>query len=227
MNSDLDLLNRFNEDTGNQATIYTRKYHYDCDGEFSVHFYQMSSGLEHSTGECRLKYLGSFNGGDSFSQRGSGFVLASNEVIVPGYPMSKDSISVNQFRIEYKSSHIVKDLYTSLVQYPRFWETDFEKIKVEYPKQAEDIAEILNQRISYLANIQSSKGYKSSWVYYQFIAKLDALTRVINGQFLKGTNYFYSPEAYFNKYSSRLVSLSAKEKAELHRRRISNWNRWD
>lgn len=223
MDDDLALLTQFNEESDKQATIYARKYHYDCDGEFSVNFYQMSSGLDDSTGTCRLQYLGCFNGGHALSQRVLGFDFSNNEVTVPGYPMSRDSISVDQFRVEFKSSHIVKDLYTSLIQYPRYWESDFEKIKADYPEQAREITELLDQRISYLASIQSSKGYKSSWVYYTFINKINVLTRAINGRILKGTPYFCSPEAYFNKYSSRLVSLSAREKAELHRR----WNRWD
>lgn len=223
MDDDLVLLKQFNEESEKQATIYARKYYYDCDGEFSVNFYQMSSGLDHSTGACRLKYLGCFNGGHALSQRRSGFEFSNSEVTVPGYPMSGDSISVNQFRVEFKSSHIVKDLHSSLIEFPRYWESDFERIKADYPEQAREITELLDQRISYLASIQLSKGYKSSWVYYQFIDKLDALTSAINGRILKGTQYFYSPEAYFNKFSSRLVSLSAREKAELHRR----WNRWD
>ncbi|UMM04023.1 hypothetical protein MKR81_05235 [Vibrio campbellii] len=113
MDGDLTLLKQFNEKSKKQATIYARKYHYDCDGEFSVNFYQMSSGLDDSTGACRLKYLGCFNG-HALSQRALGFDFSTNEVTVPGYPMSRYSISVDQFRVEFKSSHIVKDLYSSL-----------------------------------------------------------------------------------------------------------------
>ncbi|MGF1685069.1 hypothetical protein [Photobacterium minamisatsumaniensis] len=230
MDEDLTLLNDFNELAGEQATIYGRNYIYDTDGAYSVGFYRLCEGLDSSTGICKLKYLGVFNGGRFFDEvepEKSGFVLSSRDSIIEGYPMSKDTISVGQFRVEYRSTHICTDIHNSLLPFPRYWESDFEVIKLNFPEEAQKISELLDQRISYLAKIQASKGYKSAWVYYRFLEKSEFLTSVINGNILRNTCYFFCPEVYYNKYSSRVMSMSVKERAELHRNHVPNWNRWD
>ncbi|MGF1693980.1 hypothetical protein [Photobacterium kagoshimensis] len=230
MDDDLTLLSEFNKLVKNKATIYGRNYIYDTNGCYTVSFYRLFEGVDSSTGVCKLKYLGAFNHGDVFEEMepsNTGFVTSSEGAVIEGYPLSKNTVSVGEFRVEYKSTYIKTNTHESLLSFSRYWVSDFEMINKSYPNEAKKISELLDQSISSLAKIQTSNGYKSAWVYYRFLESYEYLLSIVNSSILINTCYYFCPKIYYNKYASRFISKSKQERTLFYRSRKPDWNRWN
>ena len=139
------------------------------------------------------------------------------------YPISNNTISISPLIIQYRATRFDIKSYESVINMERWWEFAFENIVAEYPDIAEQIKEYLDKKISYFAEVQSSRGYKSTWVYHQFLKNNDKYSEFINGTLLAKTKYFYYPLFYFNQYSYKLISVSERERDELNLLRTDNW----
>ncbi|EOD5343870.1 hypothetical protein ACJXWG_004458 [Vibrio parahaemolyticus] len=222
------LLDTFNLTYNKSATIYRQQYEHDLDHAYTVLFYEKARDhFEQSKGFYLLRLVGGYRGGEYYEKgyacvKSGYFVTDGNEE--KGYPISPNEISVGSLRVGYRSTSFDSNPFESTQLFNRFWVSDIDIIKNEHPEVAQQIQHLLDSHISYLAEIQQQRGYKSTWVYYRFQEKRESLINLINGQLLKDTRYFYCPQIHYNKFSSQMVKFSKKESAQFRQEYLTRWD---
>ena len=225
MTEDLHKMVLFNQEYGKNALFFKCQYEYDLDNAFTVSFYEMLGKVDLATGICPVRKVGGFNGGSYYTSHQkdkAGFYECSSR-IENGYPLTDSSISIGYLRVGYRAISFETNGFNSVFPFSRYWNSDLDEIAKIDPKAAHEVRTFLNEHIYELVKIQSQRKYKSTWVYYKYQDKSEYLSRVINGQILKGTDQFYSPDIHYNRYSSELVDLSERERVELQRKWALEW----
>lgn len=230
MNLNIDArekLEKFNKNFKKNAVFFLcRSFWPDIDGD-AIEFYELIEDINPVDGFYLIKQVGNFNYGHYFENHNtteSGFICSNNSSIYvrdsirKGFPLSKNNIHIDSPTVRFKSGRY--DLYSflickSCIPINRYWIEDIEDISDKDSELSFEISLMINQVIGHLADIQVKNDFKSSWVYYRFLEKRQGLNKLINGDMLRNTEFFYDSLIHYNRFSSSFVELSAKEREEV------------
>jgi hypothetical protein len=217
---DLKKLEHFNNEFGKNAVLVGGYTLDDVIDGYKILFYELVKDIDPSTGYYIVRQVGCFNGGDFYklyNKDDFGYFSydGSNE---EAYPLSDNSIQIGHLRIVYRSIRFDRfGISYSTISFKRYWINDIDEIAKSNPEMAEKITSFLNEEISQLAAIQENKGYKSGWVYYQYLNREERLCKFVNGEILKDTKWLYSPLIHYNRFSDKFVQLSEYEQEQINK----------
>jgi hypothetical protein len=221
MDQSIELLLKFNQDQLNQANIvYEVPFIGDDLGiDHKVFkFYKCCETPSSRIGGIEVIEIGVYRQGDFF--KGSvGFSLLLPQRQLTLFPISErkffDSLIIN-----YQDTHFYgygQGYYESLFECPRYWTVKEENIIEQYPEEWNQISSLCLGHIRRLSQIGKEKDYKSGWMWHQY-RKLN-LDKTINDLILKETEFYYSSEIFYNKFSGEFFYISSLEREELEQRR--------
>lgn len=146
-----------------------------------------------------IEEIGFFRIGNYFKQYGQeGFTLVELHQKRSIYPISKNMYCRYLYRNHYKQTNFSPSFVNSSDKdiFERWWIDDLSIIKSIYQDKAEQIERLITEKVNELRDIATNKNYKKGWIYHTFVkAKLDKL---INGEILNDTCFYYDPIIYFN-----------------------------
>jgi len=235
MEKHIDIIDEFNKHlSSNTSLCVDMRVGWDLDGCSEFILYELlSDQRKASFGEVLYRRVGSFCQGPYYEEKGvAGFNhSAEPHLIERFFPLSANEVC-SRLEIGYKSHRLGGRRNFSKDNFKRWWVDSFSTLSNDFPNQAQKVERLLIREIKALAETAHIKGYKSGWVYHQFLNKQEELSKRINLDLIISTTYLFKPILYFNQFSPKLVSLNDQEKREL-RARIQNeqlrqegFNRW-